>query len=214
MFKKIPFFILFFFITCVVFAQNQWKLKSETDGIKVYTSPVLDSKVKAIRVECNYQATLSQLVTVLLDVKGCTEWVYHTKSCVLLKQVSPSELYYYSEVSLPWPAQNRDFVAHLIVTQDEDSKIVTMDGPAVNGLVPVKDGIVRVAQSKGKWIITPIGKDEIHVEYTLQTDPGGNIPAWLVNLVSSEGPVQSFKSLKQQLKKPELKNATLAFIKN
>jgi len=213
MFKKILFFIPFLFTTAL-FAQNQWTLKSETDGIKVYTSPVSDSKVKAIRVECNYQATLSQLVTVLLDVKGCTEWVYHTKSCVLLKQVSPSELYYYSEVSLPWPAQNRDFVAHLIVTQDADSKIVTMDGPAVNGLVPVKDGIVRVAKSKGKWTITPIGKDEIHVEYTLQTDPGGNIPAWLVNLVSSEGPVQSFKSLKQQLKKPELKNATLAFIRN
>ncbi|TSD67248.1 lipid-binding protein [Inquilinus sp. KBS0705] len=213
MFKKILFFISLLFVNAIAYAQYQWTLKSDNDGIKVYSSPVHNSRVKALRVECSYEANLAQIVTVLLDVKACTEWVYHTKSCTLIKQVSPSELYYYSEISLPWPVQNRDFVAHLTVTQDPETKVVTMDGPAVAGLIPAKDGLVRISNSIGKWTITPIKKDEIHVEYTLQVDPGGNIPAWLVNIFSSEGPVQSFKSLKEQLKKPALKNATLHFIK-
>ena len=210
--------LLFTALLCLsitgVFAQNEWKLKTDKEGIKIYTSPVLNSKVKALKVECNFQATLSQLVNVLMDVKTCTEWVYHTKSITLLKQVSPSELYYYSEVSLPWPAENRDFVAHLTVSQDAETHAVTVDGPAVPGMVPLKDGIVRIQQSKGKWVITPIGKDEVKVEYTLQVDPAGAIPAWLVNLVSSEGPMQSFKALRQQLKKPVYKNTALAYIKN
>lgn len=215
MFKKylLPLFLLL--ITAnAAFAQTDWKLKANSDGIKVYSSAVADSKFKALRVECNFQATLAQIVTVLLDVKTCTEWVYHTKSITLLKQPSPSEIYYYSEVSLPWPTSNRDFVAHLIVSQDEETKVVTVDGPAVNGLVPLKDGIVRVTNSKGKWVITPLGKDEIKVEYTLHVDPAGSLPAWLVNMVASEGPTQSFKKLKLQLKKPEYKNASLSFIKN
>jgi hypothetical protein len=214
MFNKI---LIFTALLCLnitgVFAQNEWKLKTDNEGIKIYTSPVLNSKVKALKVECNFQATLSQLVNVLMDVKTCTEWVYHTKSIILLKQVSPTELYYYSEVDLPWPAENRDFVAHLTVTQDPQTHVVTIDGPAVPGMVPLKDGIVRIQQSKGKWVITPTDKDEVKVEYTLQVDPAGAIPAWLVNLVSSEGPMQSFKALKQQLKKPVYKN-TLAYIKN
>jgi hypothetical protein len=215
MFKKylFPLFFLFFTATAAS-AQTDWKLKSTSDGIKVYSSSVPDSKFKALRVECNFQATLAQIVTVLLDVKTCTEWVYHTKSITLLKQPAPSEIYYYSEVSLPWPTSNRDFVAHLIVSQDEETKVVTVDGPAVNGLVPLKDGVVRVTDSKGKWIITPLGKDEIKVEYTLHVDPAGSLPAWLVNMVASEGPMQSFKKLKLQLKKPEYKNASLAFVKN
>ena len=215
MLKKYLLPLLFFIFTnTAVSAQTDWKLKANSDGIKVYSSEVAGSKFKALRVECNFNATLAQIVTVLLDVKTCTEWVYHTKSISLLKQPSPSEIYYYSEVSLPWPTSNRDFVAHLIVSQDAETKVVTVDGPAVNGLVPLKDGIVRVTNSKGKWVITPLGKDEIKVEYTLHVDPAGSLPAWLVNMVASEGPTQSFKKLKLQLKKPEYKNASLSFVKN
>ncbi len=39
-------------------AQNDWKLSTEKDGIKVYTSMVPDSKVKAIKVECDLNAKL------------------------------------------------------------------------------------------------------------------------------------------------------------
>ncbi|MFD0792105.1 START domain-containing protein [Mucilaginibacter litoreus] len=196
------------------FAQNQWALKSNTDGIKIYTATVADSKFKALKVECDYDASLSQIVAVLLDVNTCTEWVYHTKSVKLLKQPSPAEVYYYSEVSLPWPASNRDFIAHLTAHQDAETKIVTVDGPAVNGLMPPKNGIVRVTESTGKWIITPVTKNQVKVVYTLHVNPAGSLPAWLVNMFASEGPTQSFKGLRAQLKKPKYANATLPFIVN
>jgi hypothetical protein len=197
-----------------VSAQTEWKLKNEKNGIKVYTSEVINSKFKAIKVDCELQATLSQIVKVLLDVKGCPEWLYHTKLCVLIKQVSPSELYYYSEISIPWPAQNRDFVAHLKVYQNAETKVVTIHGPAVPGFVPVKDGIVRVQSSKGLWIITPLTNNRVKVVYTLQLDPGGDIPAWLVNLFAAEGPMKSFQALLLQIKKPAYQNAQLEFIKD
>jgi hypothetical protein len=209
------FFAAFFLLGMTgAFAQTDWKLKTEKNGIKVYMAAVSDSKFKAIKVECELNTTASQLVTVLLDIKTCPEWAYHTKSCTLLKQVSPSELYYYSEVNIPWPAQNRDFVAHLIVHQDPVTKVVTIDGPAVNGFVPVKDGVIRVRSSKGLWIITPFKSDRVKVVYTLQLDPGGDIPAWLVNLLATQGPMKSFEGLIAQLIKPEYQNATLSFIKD
>ncbi len=197
-----------------VSAQTDWALNTEKEGIKVYTSLVPNSKVKAVKVECELNANPTQLVAVLLNVNTCTEWVYHTKSCTLVKQVSPSELYYYSEISLPWPAENRDFVAHLTVTQNPETKEVIVDGPAVPGFVPEKSGIVRISHSKGKWIITPTGKNQIKVVYTLHVEPGGNIPAWMVNMFAAEGPIQIFKKLKIQLQKTEYKNAVLGFIKN
>ena len=196
-------------------AQGQsWQLSTETEGIKVYTASVPDSKVKAIKVECDFNATLSQLVTVLLDVKTCNEWVYNTKSCVLLKQVSPAELYYYSEISIPWPVQNRDFVAHLIVTQNPSTRVVYVDGPAISGMVPVKKGIVRIDHSTGKWVITPLADHKVHVSYTLQVDPGGAIPAWLANMFATQGPTQSFKKLRLQLQKMVYRDVSLPFLKD
>lgn len=200
--------------TTIAFAQTDWKLKNEKDGIKVYVGAVPDSKFKAIKVDCELNTTLSQLVKVLLDVKTCPEWVDHTKSCTLIKQVSPSELYYYSEINIPWPAQNRDFVAHLKVHQNPETKVVTVDGPAVDGFVPEKDGIVRVHSSKGLWILTPVKKGWVKVAYTLQTDPGGAIPAWLVNMLVASGPMKSFQALKLQLKKPGYQHTELSFIKD
>jgi hypothetical protein len=195
-------------------AQNDWKLNTEKDGIKVYTGMVPDSKVKAIKVECDLSATPSQLVALVMDVTTAPDWVYHVKSAKLVKQVSSAELYYYSEVSLPWPAANRDFVAHLIASQDPATKVVTIDGPAVPGFVPVKKGIVRIDHSFGKWVITPTGPDQLHVEYSIHVDPGGSLPAWLVNIFATDAPLQIFRSLKTQLQKPIYKNTALAFVAN
>ena len=195
-----------------VHGQENWKLKSDRDGIAIFLRSLPDSKFKAVKVECELAATLSQLVAVILDVNTGDQWVYSTKSSVLLKQVSPSELYYYSEVNIPWPASNRDFIAHLIAVQDPKSKVVTIYGPTVPDYVPVKNDIVRITQSEGKWVITSTGPHKIKVEYTLQVDPGGNIPAWLINLFAAKGPYESFKSLRAQLQKPAYADVHLPFI--
>ena len=209
--------ILFTFILLGVFplsgrSQDNWKLKTDKDGINIFTRTFPDSKFKAIKVEVELDATLSQMVAVVLDVNTGAQWVYSTKSSVLLKQVSPSQLYYYSEVSIPWPAANRDFIAELRAVQDSHSRVVTIYGPVFPDYLPEKKDIVRVRRSEGKWVISPLGSRRIKVEYTLRVDPGGDLPAWLVNMFVTKGPYESFKKLKEQLQKPVYVNAKLPFI--
>ena len=204
---------IFLLATLIAFPQPGWVLKSKTDNILIYTRDEPDSKFDAIKVKCELTATLSQLVSVIMDVNAGVQWVYSTKSCVLLKQVSPSELYYYSEINLPWPITNRDFIAHLTVTQDPLSRVVTIKGPTVSQYLPEKKNIVRVAHSEGLWVITPLPEHKIAVEYTLVTDPGGSLPAWMVNLFATKGPLESFKKLAVQLRKPVYANAHLPYIK-
>jgi hypothetical protein len=173
-----------------------------------------DSKFKAIRVICQVSATLSQMVAVIMDVNTGTDWVYSIKSSRLLKQVAPSELFYYCEVELPWPISNRDFIAHLKVVQDTLSKVVTIYGPTVSNYVPPKPGIVRVASSEGLWIISPKPNHTIQIDYTLRTDPGGSVPAWLVNMFATKGPLETFKKLKVQLKKPAYAGIHLSYVRD
>ncbi|HZX59063.1 MAG TPA: START domain-containing protein [Mucilaginibacter sp.] len=193
---------------------SNWVLKENKDGVKIYTGDVANSKVKAIKVECELDATLSQVVAALMDIKTSEAWLYHTAGNYIVKQVSPGELYYYSLVEMPWPVSNRDFIAHLIVSQNEITKVVTIDAPCVADMVPVKAKIVRIANSKGKWILSPVGKDHVKILYTLHADPGGSIPAWLTNLFVTDGPSHSFKKLKVHLQKPVYKNAKLDYIIN
>jgi len=103
-------------------------------------------------------------------------------------------------------------VAHLITTQDPQTKVVTINGPTVADYVPEKKNIVRVHRSYGKWIISPAGNKTVKVDYTLETDPGGSIPAWLVNMFATKGPMESFRKLKLHLQKPAYQNIHLPFI--
>lgn len=91
-------------------AQGAWKFLTEKDGVKVYAQTVPESKVKALKVECVLSSGMAQLVALLLDVKAAERWVSHTRSCSLIRKISAAELYYYSEINLPWPLENRDFV--------------------------------------------------------------------------------------------------------
>jgi hypothetical protein len=191
--------------------QDDWTLQDQQAGIYIYTRTFPDSRFKAIRVKCTVHATLSRLTGVILDVNNGTQWVYGTKSSILLKQVSPSELYYYSVVNLPWPLTDRDFVAHLTAVQDPKTRVVTIDGPTLANYIPAKKGLVRVPSGEGKWILTPQPGGRVAIDYTLRTDPGGSLPPWLVNLFVTAGPKETFNNLKAQLEKT---GVTAGFIKD
>jgi hypothetical protein len=185
--------------------QDNWDLRKEKNGIKVFTANVPDSKIRAIKVVAEYDAAPQQVAAVVMDIGVATDWVTHLKSCTLIKRISKNELYYYAEVELPWPAANRDFVAHLTVRQDAGTRIVTIDGPAVPQIVPKKKGIVRINNSEGKWVITPMRNNHVKVEYTMHVDPGGSLPSWLINMFATDAPMQIFGNLRQELLRPEFR---------
>jgi hypothetical protein len=193
-------------------AQPRWTLSSDQDGIQVYTRPVADSKVKAVRVTCTLAASATQAVAAILDIKTCNEWVYHSKQNVLIKQNSPTDLIYYSEVEVPWPAENRDYVVHIQVEQNPQTKVVTVNSPCIPGFVAEKKGIVRISRSVGRWTITPAGKNLVKAEYVLEVDPMGDIPAWLINLFASKGPHETFRKLKTHVQKDVYKKTDYAAI--
>jgi hypothetical protein len=204
--------LLFAFVFCS--AQDDWKLKSDKDGIKSYSRRSADSKLNSIKVESDFLASSSRFVSVILDVASYDDWIYGSKSTHLVKQVSATELYYYSEVKFPWPAVNRDFVSHITVNQDAHSKIITINATNVSGWEPLKENIVRIERSVAKWIIKPKGKEEVSVIYELQADPGGDLPIWLINGFSSTGIIATFKNLRTWLTKKEPVVNAASFIKD
>lgn len=197
----------FVFIANIVFAQSTWTFKTESAGIKVYVDKQSPLKVKPIKVEGVLNATPQQIAAVLMDIKNYPDWVYKMKSASVVKQASATDLFYYAVIDMPWPTQNRDFAAHITAAQDPATKVITVDAPSVADLVPQKDDLVRVKKSTGKWILVPDGTRQTKVTYYLILEPDGGAPAWIINLFVSDGPMQSFKKLKEQVQKAEYRNA-------
>ena len=182
------------------FAQAEWRRVAVRDGIKVYAKTVPDSRIKAMKAECTLDAGADEVIALLLDVKAAERWVCHTKSCKLIRKISDTELFYHTEVSLPWPLDNRDFVTHLRVIKHEKSDIVTVEAPAVPGIVPLREGIVRINASINRWLIRPLPNGKVWVEYMLQVDPGGHIPAHVVNMFACRAPIETFQNMRKVLR--------------
>lgn len=182
-----------------VIAQAEWKRVAAREGISVYAKEVRDTKIKAMKAECVLNAGVDEVIALLMDVEAAGQWVCHTKSCKLIKRVSDTELFYHTEVSLPWPLDNRDFVTHLKVVKREKSDVVTVEAPAVPGIMPSREGIVRVSTSVNRWLIRPLPNGKVWVEYTLQVDPGGHIPAHVVNMFACRAPIETFRNMRKVL---------------
>jgi hypothetical protein len=205
---------LLFFICVSAYAQTDWELKVDKEDIKVFMKKLDGSSFKAVKTVCTVNTSLNVLTAVLLDVGNAVDWVYSTKKIKLLKQISPSELIYYSEINIPWPVTNRDFIVLLAVTQDPKTQAVSVIGYNKPDYIPAYKNIVRIPRSNSKWLITPLSNNQVKIEYTLEVDPGGSVPAWLINLFATKGPFETFKRLREEIKKPVYGKANLSFVKD
>jgi START domain len=193
----------------VAIAQKTWKLISQKDGIYVYTQDLEDSKFKAVRAVCTVDCGVAKLSYVLMDVSNTKDWVYATKVCTLLKKMSPTDIYYYSEVELPWPVSNRDFIIRITLTQDQKTKVARIIAENHPQYVSEKKNVIRIPKSAGNWTLTPMGQGRTKVEYVIHVDPGGSVPAWLVNMLADIGPYSSFTKLKKEVKKEKYNGVKL-----
>ena len=187
-------------------AAQDWQLKKDEDGIKVYTGRTPTSNFKSIKVECIVNVRLSQLMALLLDVDGQRNWVYSNKTSQLVKKISPAEFVFYAEVSVPWPATNRDYISQGKVSRPSPQMLI-IDAHTEPDLLPEKPGKIRVQHSQAHWEITTLSMYQQQIVYTVQFDPAGSLPAWLVNMFVTRGPLETFQKLKIHVNVPQYQQA-------
>ena len=177
-------------------AQQDCKLKKDQDSIKVYTCHTDTSRYKSIVAEFDLHSTLDQLGQVILDIPGYTRWQYNTIEAKPIKIISGSEQIYRTVIAAPWPVTNRDMVVNIKIKYDQSNHGMMITTESKAGIIPVAEGFVRVPSSRGIWTVRQKNKNQLHVRFTMQIDPGGIVPAWIVNWVCAQAPYQSFKNLK------------------
>jgi len=104
---------------------------------------------------------------------------------------------------------DRDFVVRSRLTQNPATKIMRSESWVVEDMLPVKDGVIPMHLW---WEFTPQADGKVAIDYYLKSDPGGFLPAWLVNMAIEQGPMQTIKKFKKELNKPKYKNAKVAYI--
>ena len=181
--------------------EEDCKLKKDTDGIMIYACKSGDDKFKSLKADFTIENTsLNELVALLKDVENYPKWQYNMTTAEVLKRESDESIITRSVIDAPWPVENREVIVRYQIIHNPERGEAHIEAKTVTYDYPKTKGLVRVPFSHAEWIVKEVGST-LQVNYFLRVNPGGSIPAWVVNMSIAEGPYRTFTNLKKELKK-------------
>lgn len=206
--------LLIFFVgsSTAAAGESDWHLSRDRQDIKVYTRHVKGIAFKQYKGIVDVQAPLSSVIALFEDHAAAKKWIDTCDYIKLVEVIAPNESITYSYNLAPWPAKDRDAVVRNVITQDPETLVVHIVQNAVKGYVPRDRKAVRVEFIEGMWELVPIDENRTRITYQVLTDPGGNIPARLVNAVAISQPFNTLLGLRDIVTSEKYKNAHFDFI--
>jgi hypothetical protein len=179
-------------------ADEGWELAKDSDGIRVWTRYVPGHPIREFRAVTVVRSSLSGLVNLILDTDHAARWIYRTMSVQVVKRDDEKQTFVVRvETDFPWPLANRDVVVAGRITQGAGAGAVTIRSQAVpDGVYPRDPAFVRMPDFVGDWIFRPLGGGMVEVTMQGRADPGGLIPAAVVNLIIYETPYLTLRGLR------------------
>lgn len=192
-------------------AQDDWELVKDSDDIKVYTKRVATSDFKAFKAEMIINQDIHAFLSVLHDIGDLDVWAYKLKYTELLERKGDSMQIYYAVAKAPFPYKNRDGVYLNSFKWDSKSKTLTVDIKLLEDYLAEKDGLVRI-NGVGFWKATVLPSNKLKIDFQMQVDLGGDIPAWLANIFADDSPYYTLLELREAIKNKKYATKTYSFI--
>jgi len=177
-----------------------WTSLYQVDGIKVY-SRSHDGR-QCYKAEGIIQAGLFELMAVIADLKRRPEWVRNLETSQAITGDISSTVLLYEKYNFPWPASDRDTVTKSVTKVNyETLEIEAEFFNSTHPEYPERQGTVRIPVIQGQQFFKYESETATLNRNSICIDIGGNLPAWLVRLVSRDMPINTLKDLQSQVEK-------------
>lgn len=174
---------------------TDWKLRKDKNGIRVWTRDHKEERILEYLSKITIETNLKTLIDIIQDVENYPVWTANCETASIYEVLSDSSRIEYMTTKVPWPLEDRDVVIEFVIIRNTDSYFQA-NLTSVPDAVPLSDDYLRVEISKGTWIFKKIDDNRIEVVNQFLSDPGGNIPKWIVNMFIVSGPYKTLENLK------------------
>jgi len=168
-------------LAAVAPAAAEWERLSDKAGLLVERRAVAGSSSYEVRATARSPLPPAAVFDTLWNHREYPRFIPHLKRLDLLSDTG-DERVAYEQVAVPL-ARDRDYTVRLRRHVDAAAQRYEILFASANDAGPPPDGRhVRVPSIKGSWTIEPgaDGRGSV-VRYSVQTEPGGAIPAWVAN---------------------------------
>lgn len=164
-------------LSSILAADAEYEKVTETDGVTIEQRAMPASKFVELRFTTLTDKTPRSLCDAAFGDGKFDPKEPDLKSRTIVQE-SADERVTYEQITPPI-VSNRDYVVRARRLVEGASCRMTFE--AANELGPKSpDGWVRVSKLRGYWLFEPVEGGKTKLTYVVFTDPGGSIPAFLV----------------------------------
>jgi len=191
-------------------AETGWKKIGESKNITGYTRTTTKSSIDAMKGVGMVEAPVAAVEALIRDIPAQTEYMYKCKEAVVVntpefKSIGDT-VYVYNVTSMPYPVKDRDAVAKATFSVDKATGTVYVHVEGFKTTYNQDQKKVRMPLVIVDYTLAPKGPDKTEVTYEALADPGGNLPAFVVNLLTKNLSIETISSIRKMVKKDKYKN--------
>lgn len=153
-----------------------WKALRTVDGLTISAREVNGSHFEEVMVTTTSTQPLASLCDAVWGRDAKVEG--HFKKRVVIRE-SDSERWTYEQLKVPI-VTDRDIVVHSqLVAAADTGRCEVLFETGTDPDFPKTRDHVRVTSLRGRWTLEPTADGQVAVTYTVYSEPGGKIPAWM-----------------------------------
>lgn len=194
----IPFFT---FIPAIQTAAQAWDFIKEKNGIKIYTRLEAGKSLKSYKGVTEINAPVEKVFSLMEDISNTDWWDKKLTHIRVLLYEKDKRAQYYMVYDLPWPVMDRDLCVDVTISSDTKTGERMINAVSLNGVIPLKNDMVRITDYRQTWTIIPDGNDMTLVTLEGFVDPAGTMPDWISNMLIVESPMKAINGLKEAMRK-------------
>ena len=192
-------------------ADTTWKIVAHDKDLEIYGRLRPGSPHKEFKAVGPIDAPTRAVGAVIDDFENYPKFMPFTTECRLIKQ-DGDMMIGYQRLS-PKICADRDYTLRVSkkALPVKDGVVYTSRWSPANELgPPEKKGVVRVKICEGSWRLDPEGPAKTLATYSIYTDSGAPLPAFIDNRVSLTGIRRLFAAVRKQVKEPKYAAASQA----
>ena len=146
---------------------------------------------------------------VIDDFENYPSFMPYTVECRIVKHDSDGT-YFYQRLS-PKIVSDRDYTLRIRENRGRDktaSSSNTHSRRRMRSGPGETKGFTRVKICQGAWLLEPVGENKTRATYTIDTDSGGKIPAFIANPATELAIKKVFAAVRKQVKNDKYSVAT------
>lgn len=185
-------------------SSDGWKYLKESGGVTLYSRPHEGSHLRELKAVGKIDASTRAVHNVIDDIEAYPSFMPYTAEVRLIKR-EQDLIVAYQRLS-PKIVGDRDYTLriHEKSWPVENGLAYLSRWEPANELGPAeKPGVFRVKVCEGSWMLEPAGADQTRATYSVYTDIGVAVPAFIANGISEMGIKKLFAAVRKQVKDPK-----------